>query len=109
MEWDVNEHTVSLFSPPIEPGIWVTYKINNSEKYHEAKCILPSYYCDFTQSERMFIGTMPIKQYFKTYKIFLAWWGGSQIEDLQKWGSDAVIEFYPWRVASFSEYCRKKL
>ena len=108
MECDNKENNTALFSPPIEPGVWVTYKINNSEKYHEAKCILPSYYCDFTQSERMFIGTMPIKQYFKTHKIILAWWGGSQIEDLQKWDSDAVIEFYPWRVTSFPEYCRKK-
>ena len=108
MECDVNEHTDSLFSPPIEPGVWVTYMLNDSTSWSKAKCILPSDYCEFTQPGRMFIGTMPIKQYFKTYKIFLAWWGGSQIEDLQKWGSDAVIEFYPWRVASFSEYCRKK-
>ncbi|MBE6369147.1 MAG: hypothetical protein E7056_03185 [Lentisphaerae bacterium] len=108
MECDINEHTDSLFTPPIKPGIWVTYMLNDSTSWSKAKRILPSGYCEFTQPGRMFIGTMPIKQYFKTHKIILAWWGGSQIEDLQKWGSDAVIEFYPWRVASFSEYCRKK-
>ena len=108
MECDNKENNAALFSPPIEPGVWVTYMLNDSTSWSKAKCILTSDYCEFTQPGRMFIGTMPIKQYFKTHKIFLAWWGGSQIEDLQKWGSDAVIEFYPWRVASFSEYCRKK-
>ena len=82
MECDINEHTDSLFTPPIKPGVWVTYMLNDSASWSKAKCILPSDYCEFTQSERMFIGTMPIKQYFKTHKIILAWWGGSQIEDL---------------------------
>ncbi len=108
MECDNKENNAALFTPPIKPGIWVTYMLNDSTSWSKAKCILPSDYCEFTQPGRIFIGTMPIKQYFKTHKIFLTWWGGSQIEGLQKWGSDAVIEFYPWRVASFSEYCRKK-
>ena len=95
MECDNKENSTALFTPPIKPGIWVTYMLNDSTSWSKAKCILSQNYCENTRSERMFIGTMPIKQYFKTYKIFLTWWGGSQIEDLQKWDSDAVIEFYP--------------
>ena len=108
MECDVNEHTDSLFTPPIEPGIWVKYKVNDSESWSQAKCILPADYCYCGDLYRIFIDNIQINQYRKQ-KITLSWWCGFDADDLQKCGEDSIIEIYPRLVISFFDYCSKKI
>ena len=70
MECDNKENNAALFTPSIEPGIWVKYKVNDSESWSQAKCILPADYCYRGDLYRIFIDNIHLDKIF-VFKTFI--------------------------------------
>ena len=93
-------------APPEKKGLWVRYKLDGESQWSDLKCIFKPGRNAPTKDEKMYIGEIIGSRYFKPYRIILSWWTGFDEDNLDKFESDSVIEFYARSNAPFIDNLR---
>ena len=80
---------------PKKDGIWVRWRLSESEPWSEAKCLLAPGRNDSREKTGVqFLGVLPGTKYLSSYRIYLSWWHGFEKDQLERAGNDSVIDVF---------------
>ena len=93
---------------PPKAGIWVRYRLSETEPWSEAKCLLaPNRENDsLGQTGEQFLGILPETRYVHPWRIYLSWWHGFEKDQLVRIG-DAAIDVFTRSNYPFFERLRR--